>query len=94
MECIRRLCCIKKKKIDEYESDDDFIPMPTPIIFPDEEPIPIPSSREVISSLYKRISSWSLPKSMHVNLFTLTESDLDAIDERDHYFDDVVDGSF
>lgn len=52
--------------------------------------------QSTLSSMYKKLSEWSLPKPKHVNLFTLNEEDHDNFLAKDgcgadNNFDDVVD---
>lgn len=103
MACIRRLCCFKKEKAyDVVTGDDDetdFVPARY-VSEPkgDFEPqsffrSSVLSIYKNVDSVYKKVSEWSLPKNPHVNLFTLSSSDLDEYEETD-FFDDVVDEKF
>ena len=54
--------------------------------------------KSTFSSMYKKMSEWSLPKSKQMNLFTLNEEDhdflmddVDDTEEEEDNFDDVVD---
>lgn len=107
MECIRRLCCFKKQKIDEVSEDDSFL-VPdqkedfTPVRY--AEPLvgdgpasffrsSVLSIYKIVDSIYKKPSEWSLPKETRVNLFALSKDDMELYEEND-FFDDVVDETF
>ena len=107
IECLRRLCCLKKVKIDELsEDDEDFIPAryaeplneSSPKGHSSEEPASffrssVLSIYKNVDSAYKKASEWSLPKNTHVNLFTLSEEDITGYEDNG-FFDDVVDEKF
>lgn len=109
MECLRRICCIKKYKTDVFEEDDLI---PAEIIHsaePSTEPrilkhVPVKEPESFfrssvlsiyknVDSMYKQVSEWSLPKRTHVNLFALSSDDIDEFEENG-FFDDVVDEKF
>ena len=45
--------------------------------------------KKTLTSLYKKVSEWSLPKKRKMNLFTVNEEEHDFL--MDDIFDDVVD---
>ena len=102
MECLRRLCCFKKYKIDLYEDDDEDLEfIPVQIINSVEKKVEpqsffrssVLSIYKKVDSVYNQVSEWSLPKKTHVNLFTLSSNDIDEY-EKDDFYDDVVDEKF
>ena len=109
MSCIRRLCCLKKEKVDysllKEDDDTDFVPARYVSELkeksePDNKQEPESFFRSSVLSIYKKVDSvynqvseWSLPNNTRVNLFTLTGSDFDEYEEND-FFDDVVDEKF
>lgn len=88
MDCIRYICCIKSRNryesVDEY--DNDFIEEPVePVIVSGDTESKFSKS---ITSVYKKFSTWSLPKKKpHENLFTLSP---EKMDEFEHYVDKVI----
>jgi len=101
MNWLRELCCIRRQKryltIDDDDDDEyDNLPVPEPaeIVGGGSEYF-VSHLKGGMSSVYKKMSSWSLPKPRHVNLFTLNEEDLDFIIPSPPHspvnFDDVVD---
>lgn len=100
MNCVRYICCIKRKRhniFKEEEETKDPIVVSAPIYEYKEDPNEV--FKEKISSVYRKLSDWSLPKkSIRVNLFALNQRDLgthyeeveDSTYEEDN-FDDFVD---
>lgn len=101
IELIKYICCIKSRPRVVLEEDDEFL---DPIVISDpvykyntgqERNDSIPLVKEKISSVYRKLSGWSLPeKSVRVNLFTLNQDDLDTHyeEDEDEFEDDDFDG--
>jgi len=95
MEFIRYMCCIKENKRVLIEDDDEFL-QPMIVSSPayeyktgNEQDDSIPLVKEKISSVYRKLSGWSLPKkSFKANLFALNQHDLGTHYEEDELEDD------
>jgi hypothetical protein len=75
------LCaCLRKK---EYTKIDEKEPEPEPAQYISASDDSEYGIKSTFSSIYKKMSEWSLPKSRQVNLFTLNE------DEHDFLINDV-----
>lgn len=101
---LRCLCCFKKVKVDELSRDDDesreFLPVRYAEPLVNREGPAESFFRSSVLSIYKRVDSayqaaseWSLPRNTRVNLFTLSEEDMNEYEEN-NFFDDVVDEKF
>lgn len=102
MKFVRYMCCIKTLEQVMLEDDDEFL-QPIIVSSPayeykkgEEQDDTIPLVKEKISSVYRKLSGWSLPKkSIRTNLFTLNQDDLGTHYEEDEFeednFDDFVD---
>ena len=94
--------CLRKKG---YTKIDDKEPEPEPAQFISASDDSEYGIKSTFSSIYKKMSEWSLPKSKQVNLFTLNEAEndflMDDVDDtegpppspssKEENFDDVVD---
>ena len=78
--CIRYICCVRKKHV--YKNEDVEESKPIIVSSPfyeynDDKENPVENVKEKISSVYKKMSSWSLPdKPVKLNLFTLNQDDI------------------
>lgn len=92
--CLLYLCCIKKPK---HEDSDDEYEGTKPKIIESKDYEKPSLFKEKISSVYKMVSSfsvpvssWSLPKTKQeerMNLFTMNEEDFDEFEKLDLYVD-------
>lgn len=89
MNWLRELCCVRQQKgylkTDEDDGYDDSVPLPE---LSAAEIIGgggggseyfVSSLKSGVSSMYRKMSSWSLPKQRRVNLFTLNEDEFDFL---------------
>lgn len=93
------ICCLRKKRM--QQAYDALRQEPEP----PAEPAQYISAgleseyslKSTFSSIYKKMSEWSLPKKHHINLFTLNEEEHDFLMNEpgdpveEETFDDVVD---
>lgn len=84
MNCFRYICCIKQKRRNIFEEEEITNPImvSAPVYEYKEDPTEV--VKEKISSVYRKLSGWSLPqKSIRVNLFALNQRDLGTHYEED-----------
>lgn len=78
--CIRYICCIRNKPVYKNEDAEESRPIIVSSPFYEyngDKENPVENVKEKISSVYKKMSSWSLPqKSVKLNLFALNQDDI------------------